>query len=315
MRCPAIGLAEKYQADFIIVRDCTPHLRHLNCIDAKHYTQLQFATSQKNPELPFLDETFHKDITIDSVANDAESVDWSKYHIVITINACIPEHIVRRYPNTLWCYFSGENRHYMDRLIDGYHVILNQNVGVSPKNAYTIGFPYSFLLPDTLERLYAHKFGRCVPTKRGVFMEINNTQERPVRSVPNEFQYISKKTGGMPIFAHSQNIVENLKRVCESKYFVKLLGRLIRGNSVVECVSAGTLILANPRLVMYNDLIHPICYCFTPEEVIARIAFFEKKPDEYVKIVAYQRERLTRFYCENPMELLVAKYKGLGSDK
>ena len=110
MRCPAIGLAEHYQADFLIVRDAQPHLRHLNCIDAKHYTHLSHATVNKNPELPFLDETYHGGVSIDSVAQEVDSMDWTVYQIVITINACVPERIVRAHPKIMWCYFIGENQ-------------------------------------------------------------------------------------------------------------------------------------------------------------------------------------------------------------
>ena len=289
MRCPAIGLAEHYAANFLIVRDAQPHLRHLNCIGTQHHAHLQHATHQKNPELPFLDETYHAGVSIDSVARDVDAVDWSTYQIVITVNACVPERIVRAHPAILWCYFIGENRQYMDRPIEGYHVILNQDVRRPGLPQHTIGFPYTYVGPFTLEKLYLKLFDKTPAShhKEGIYMEINNTSERPVVTLPPEFELISQKCYDMEVRPHHQNIVTNLRRVCESKYFVKLLGRLVRGNSVVECVSAGTLILANRRLVMFADLIDERCHCETPADVIAKIHFFENHPDEYRKVVTW----------------------------
>ena len=309
MRCPAIGLAEHYGADFIIVRDTQPHLRHLNCIDAKHHDHLQHATNKKNPELPFLDETYHAGVSIHSVARDVDTVDWASYQIVITINACVPERIVRAHPKTRWCYFIGENRQYMDRPIEGYHVILNQDVRRPGFPSYMVGFPYTYVGPFTLEKIYMKLFDKTIAThlKQGIYMEINNTSERPVQTIPPEFVLISKECYDMEVRTHDQNIVTNLQRVCESKYFVKLLGRLVRGNSVVECVSAGTLILANRRLVMFADLIDERCHCETAADVIAKIHFFENHPQEYKKVVFYQRQQLDQYYFKEPMQKLIGK--------
>jgi hypothetical protein len=53
-------------------------------------------------------------------------------------------------------------------------------------------------------------------------MEINNTRERAVQHIPNEFQLISTETG-QPIIRHSQNILENAKNLVEAKLAVILL--------------------------------------------------------------------------------------------
>lgn len=312
MRCPAIGLADMYQTDFIIVRESgTEHLRHLNCIGAQHFHNLQHAEVHKNPELPFLDETYHGDRSIDSVAHDVDAIDWAKYNIVITMNACVPERIVRAHPRILWCYFIGENQQYMTAPIDGYNVILNQDVTRPVRAPYVIGFPYTFVSPFLLEKMYYALFAKNAAshTKDGIYVEINNTQERPVQTIPPVFQHIARECHEMTVRVHSQNIITNLKRVCESKYFVKLTGRLIRGNSVVECVSAGTLILANRRLVMFHDLIDERCHCETHADVISKIHFFERNPAEYKKVVFYQRQQLDTLYCKAPIQKLFQKYQ------
>ena len=315
MRCPAIGLADAYQADFIVVREDpgTESLRHLNCIDKSHYHNLQHANVNKNPELPFLDETYHSDRSIDSVSHNVDEIDWTKYNIVITMNACVPERIVRAHPRILWCYFIGENKQYMIEPIHGYHVILNQDVTYRQRSPKIIGFPYTCLSPFLLEKMYYSLFEKTAAShaKDGIYMEINNTEERPVITIPSIFQHIARECHEMTIRLHSQNIVTNLKRVCESKYFVKLTGRVVRGNSIVECVSAGTLILANRRLVIFNDLIDERCHCETYADVISKIHFFERNPEEYKKVVFYQRQQLNTHYFKGPIQKLFQKYQEL----
>jgi len=73
-------------------------------------------------------------------------------------------------------------------------------------------------------------------------------------------------------------------------------------------VSAGTLILANRNLVVYNDLIHPFCHVETYTDVINKINYFESNPHEYDTMIKYQRTILENEYFNKPMESLYKKY-------
>ena len=138
-------------------------------------------------------------------------------------------------------------------------------------------------------------------------MEINNCTERPVVTVPWEFSQISAATGH-EVVLHSQNIVENLGRLYNSKYYVKLLGRVIRGNSALEAVSSGVLVLANKNLVTHHELVLPECHIESWQDAADRIRWFDAHPAAYREAIENQRKILYELYYKGPVEKLALKY-------
>jgi len=314
VRCPPIGLASDFGADFIIVKDIDeyPCNVYKNCLSKDHCDHLKFSKNNKNLGLPFLDESYHNHVTIDSVAHNVDDIDWNKYHIVVCINTCIPERILMKYKMVLWCYLSGENdAKYVSNLISRYDVVLNQDVflGGSLPN-FSIGFPYSFLGPFTIENMLHRMgifYGNNISEKIGIYQEINNSTERPVTIAHPGFVDIGLKCN-MPIILHSQNIVENITRIYRTKYFVKLFGRVIRGNGILEVISAGTLILMNKNLIMFHDLIPDECHVESSQDVIKKIKYFEENLGEYERLVLEQRHLLNTLYYEKPLSDLYKKF-------
>jgi hypothetical protein len=320
LRCPPIALKEKLNADFIIIKepfdkpdtfynDLMPNILSIK-------DNIMYNKTNKNPYLNFLDETYHKNISINDVAHDVNTIDWSKYNIVIALNMCIPNSIIKKYPKILWAYMVGENTDsYLNTLYEQYDLALNQNMYsfwneklkivdtnlVLPQ--HSISFPYSFLHPYTYENLYETKFN-----KDGIFIELNNTTERPVITVPDNFKIISKYTN-IPTYIHNQNILENIKTLLKSKYFIKLNGRLIRGNAVLEAISAGCIIIGNPTLIIYNNLIHPFCCISSENEVIHIIKTLETNTEKYNEILLWQKEMMLEKYYNKPLENLYKRYK------
>jgi len=192
MRCSPIGLLELAHTDFIIVKESQepPCQVIRSCIPDQFKDNLKYSRESKNPSLPFLDETFHKDRSIDEISHSSDDIDWGQYQIVLTINACVPDRVLALYPRVLWCYYVGENDGQIDTLLGKYDVILNQDVMRSNLPSHSIGFPYTYVGPTTIEDLNRKGLDNDV-SKRGIFMEINNTQERPVRTIPAAFVEIS----------------------------------------------------------------------------------------------------------------------------
>ena len=311
MRCPAIGLAEAYNADFIIVKDTDefPCNSNKNCMDKKFTDSLKYSKESKRPDRSFLDETYHKHISIDEVSHLVDDIDWSKYNIVMCINTCIPARITLKYPNIMWSYWIGENNeNLVTTKLDCYDLILNQDVMKENLPSFSIGFPYTYVGPKTIETIVKIHYTLNTIEKHGIFMEINNTKERPVINIPEEFVSISRESG-QPITRHSQDILLNAKQLVEAKYYVKLLGRLIRGNSCLESASAGTLILADHDKVMYSDLILPECRIKSYNDVILKIKYFDANPIEYENAIERQRCILNLNYFNGPYEKLIEKYK------
>ena len=309
VRCPPIALAEKLNTDFIIIKETFQNSEELyhkltrGIFNIKN--NLQYNNIDKNPDLKFLDETHHKHTSIDNVSHDVNTIDWLKYDIVITMNMCIPSHIVHKYPSVLWCYITGENTaEYIETLYKPYDIVLNQDITkVGPE--YSIGFPYTFLHPHTLENINKNILNNT--TKNGIYMEINNTTQRPVAEIPLSIMEISNATN-LQIYIHYQNIIENIKNMYNSKYFLKLEGRNIRGNAVLEAISAGCVIIANPTLVTYNDLIHETCKINNKDDAIRVITFLENNPVIYNEVLQFQRDYMELHYYKTPLENLYKQY-------
>lgn len=139
--------------------------------------------------------------------------------------------------------------------------------------------------------------------REGIFMEINSTTERPVTKIPPHFQPLVDK--GYTIILHKQQIDENLQAIYHSKYFLKMGGRPIRGNSVAEAISLGSLVMMNRDEVTHGELIIDECNVKTMEEAVALIDSLEQNPEEYRRLCAKQQQVLTELFFEKPLTSLI----------
>lgn len=307
VRTPPLAFAQYFNTDFIIINDPSEESILFETTDfdpdSKEY---------KIPGLQCLHTDYHKHTTIRSISHNSSSINWSQYNIVICMNMCISNIIIKQYPHILWCYYISENYNNREDLMSfiypTYDIFLNQQVHLQttfPQNI--IGFPYSFLHPNSLTELIINNLNVHSKLQKGIFIEINNTTERPVITIPSEFIYISMATNH-PIILHNQNILENIKNMYNSKYFVKILGRVIRGNAALEAISTGTLLLVNKKLIMYSDLIPDLCNVETPEDVINIIERLDNDHKLYDKLLTEQKERMLKYYYNIPITLLYNSY-------
>jgi len=232
-------------------------------------------------------------------AVSADSVSWADYDAVIAINVAVPTRIVRKNPDVLWCYMMGEASRLVPYVEFGYDVMLTQDItGNIADGLGPVDFPYTFIGPTCLEKL-AREYGFVPSEKRGVFAEINCTRERPVVSVP-QLEFV--RDLGHEVVVHHQDIVENLARIARSKYFVKLGGRKIRGNSVIEAISAGTVVLMNPKDVRCAQLLPKESWVHSQEEIGLKIRELDSDPRIYADLLAEQRKRIEAFVIDAPVE-------------
>ena len=249
-------------------------------------------------------------------AVEADSVDWSRYDIVISINIAVPTSVVQAHPRVLWCYMMGEAGWVSDEADFGYDVCLTQNVtGAVASRPGIVDFPYTFLGPRCLEDLLARS-PSLSSVKSGIYAEINCTTERPVTIVP-QFEPLRRR--GHEVRVHSQNILENLARVHQSKYFVKWGGRSIRGNSVIEAISCGTLVLMDPQELTHSQLLPPETWITDFEQLARLIERLEADAGLYSELVAKQRTLLEQFVWKAPLlsleNCLRAKRAGVHVDR
>jgi hypothetical protein len=306
MRVGPIGLIAELGADFYIVkaeseRETRVYRRVIRKI-ADHLPKLRTQTIQCIPGLEFAEPG--SPFPNGKFAVDCRSVDWSKYDVVISINISLPTKLILTYPRTLFGYMIGEANTVTNKTRFGYDVALNQMArGLVGSHNGQVDFPYTFLKGDTLEKLMRHALGRP-SEKKGIFMEINSTTERPVTRPPEHFAPLVEKC--YPINLHRQKISDNLKAIYDSKYFLKMGGRRIRGNSVAEAVSLGVLCLMNRNETIHRELIPDGCNVEDIGQTLALIKRLEENPVEYDALLAEQRELVTNLFFDAPVKSLQA---------
>ena len=301
-----IGLITDLEGDFYIIKEEpeweTQIYRRVIPKIAKYLPMLKTQTVDKLPGQAFKQPG--SPYPNGKFAVDGRSIDWSQYDIVVSVNVALPTQLIRQYPKTLFAYMIGEANMATKRPHFGYDVTLNQLArGIVATRCGQVDFPYTFMGSHTLEDILAHHLQR--PSKReGIFMEINSTRERPVTRVPDHF--LPLQNAGQPVHLHRQLIRENLTAIYDAKYFVKMGGRPIRGNSVAEAVSLGTLAIMDSREVTHHELIIPECDVRTMDDVLALIRRCEAEPAYYATLVDRQQATLDDLFFRRPIQSLAA---------
>lgn len=294
LRVGPIGLIAELDADFYIVQE----EKDFECqafrvvIPGKKY-----ATYQTYKHIPS-----RNNLTNSVCAINCRTVDWGKYDIVVSINVSIPCDTVRKYPGTLFCFMIGEANMAQNKPHFGYDISFNQLArGIEHPVKGVIDMPYTFLGGNTLQNLLERHLQR-ESRRRGAFAEINSSEERPVTKVP--IQYIPLQKDGCEIILHNSDIAVNLERIYDAKYFIKIGGRKIRGNSVAEAISLGTLVLMNRDEVIHKELIIDECNVKTIEELITKIHELDSNDDLYYRLLNKQKDVLNRLFYESPIKAM-----------
>lgn len=303
MRVGPIGLMSDLNADFYIVKEepapetqiykkVIPHIvkmlpllktRPLNQVPG--YERWKVGTTHANGDF----------------AVDCHDVDWGRYDVVISINVSLPTDVVMKYPQTLFAYMIGEANMATKKARFGYDITLNQMArGIVADRLGEVDFPYTFVGADTLERIIRSVVQR--PSKRnGVHVEVNSVAKNRDKVPP---QFLPIQEAGYEIHLHQGLISDNLTSIYDSKYFVKIGGRPIRGNSVAEAVSLGTLAIMNRSEVTHGELIIDECNVGSTEEVLALLKRLDADDELYNRLLEKQRAVLQHLFFEAPVESL-----------
>jgi len=240
-------------------------------------------------------------------AVDVFSVDWGQYDLVVSINCAIPVSIIKEFPGVFWAYMIGEANVMQDKVYYGYDASLNQEIMGRYFNANRIiDFPYTLLRGDTLSEIMAGELQR-ESASDGVYMEINMFKERPVVDAGSLGSLIEGI--GLVSRMHKQCIYENLIELFDSKYFVKIRGRRIRGNSVIEAISSGCLVLLDPSLCITTQLIPQECWVRNENELLEKLRFYEDNPNAYREALIRQQRLLDHIGYDVPMGALMELVK------
>lgn len=258
---------------------------------------------------------YNKSLTPESV----EDVDWSLYHIIISIDVSIPSRIVRKFPDVMWCYYFIEGGPVaIDTLFRGspfygYNVFLNQRLSkakltfnstealsIFNYRRAVLDFPYYILSTMTIKNLYPEI---TVNKRHGITLShhsysVISSQEKTILS-------------GLGELYDNYNTISDIHRLeLRSKYFiVHPLCKRMAGLAIIEAISAGCLIIAPKRLIwgfpeLISDAYDYNNFC----EMIDIIKAFGSDTSVYDRERIIQSSKIDEWCFVNPICNLTVLY-------
>lgn len=234
------------------------------------------------------------------LAVDPEKVDWSVYDAVITQDLCLPERLVRKFPNVFWSYWIGETGGPSFKTssrwpLAGYQLFLNgssRRWRVRPGlRHHVLEFPYILQDSQTHAALGAKPWWE----RSGILLEINTA-----RTLPVEIRQRLEKIA--PVAENVGPPAARLDLLHRHRYFVQMVPKRLWGNSLNEAVAAGCLGLANPGSMPNNrSLLLPGLAPETWAGMLELLAGLEKDPAKAGQARRSQEAVADWILCHRPL--------------
>jgi hypothetical protein len=248
-----------------------------------------------------------------AVALECETVDWSEFDIVVSLDMSVPQRITKAYPNTLWCYYIREpkTRSYTasrQAPLPGQDIFLNQTFKAdrSEHKRHSLCFPYYLqyygCFHDLLGQPICHG-----PPKPSLFLEHQTPQVFSAVQLAQLKQIgpldsTSSPDPDLEQFADpnekcQRSLREILSVLMSSKYFLALPNhRMVWANAAVEAVAAGALVIGNPKIHVHADLFSGRTSVASFDELLIALQYFECNPIAYDAELKRQR-RVIDYLC------------------
>jgi hypothetical protein len=292
LRSGPVGLFTALDADFIVVKN-DPSLEcniwKQKAHDCKH-----------NPEeyyIKFQNCVSRNGKTYDHapIAKNVDSVDWSKYDIVISIDIAIPTRVIKKYSRIIWAYYISEPcmsfyRESLKAPQFGYDIVLS------------LGFQRErplFTSLSILEFPYFLQYVGCFEDLDGVqnlkyedrnLIAIENHSRKIIST--DQISEISKYGQPSGSSGELQKLITSLRY---SKYLLRFDAKAIWGNSQIEGAVLGALLIGSPSRLKHRLILEEL-RGDSFEEIISLINRIEADADFRTFCIKRQAE-LTNYLC------------------
>ena len=272
-----IGLLERFGSDFFIVKsNNSKAAQKIRFSQIYHLSNEDYQLIEKtkikinSSRLPFR--------CPNDFAHDPEKINWAKYDIVISYNFAVPISIRRQHPTILWICLTGEGKYPVQSSCWDYFISHDYpNTPVAERK--TICMPYTFVPPK-----YIFDNFKTSQNKKAIFIEVNSK----INQLDNPSLFKKFHSLNLNVEFHSEDIEKNLEKLASSKYFIKLKGRPLRGNSFLEAMSARSLCFLNYSDCFGKIPFHHYCYFKDEKNLIEKLQFLEKNNDFCNELLNYQ---------------------------
>jgi hypothetical protein len=246
-----------------------------------------------------------------STAESADTIDWSEYDIVISIDVAIPTHIVRCFPSVMWCYYfieggpTGIDGPFRGSPFFAYNVFLNHRLAKSPLSPAhrslrqmqttrraVLDFPYYMQSAHSVRTLYPEL---ATETRAGVCLSHHS------RTVLTEREGAALAEIG-PVRTEWTTIADIHRAEIRSKYFVvHPAAEPMAGVALIEAVSAGCLVLAPvDRVWGFPELLTAGLDFQSVSGLLEIVHALESDHELYEEVRVQQESRVEEWCFRNP---------------
>jgi len=237
------------------------------------------------------------------------SIDWSRYDIVISMDVSVPTRLVKEFPRTTWAYCISEpggmpsykRSHWAP--IAGYDLFLNQMFRMRPflNKWHEIEWPFNLQYYGCVHELVGLALDDS-GKRTGIFVESHTAS-----TLTDEQQHELSRLGELYfVSARTEDILKDLLRC---KYFIRLGGRSLLGNAMVEAVAAGCLVLGDASEFVNRGLFLKEHHVSSFPELLRRMQSLNENPRLFGESASRQRILLDYLCFYRPVAELVHKAK------
>lgn len=243
MRAGPVGLIECFDTSYYILKDSYRHSKKFL------KSQESFSIRDRWSEIAEHGIRGLPEVNVVNMLNElsvhAEEVDYSLYDVVICVNDIIPRTLRKRFRDTSFVCMPADG--ILPTRTFGYDAIITQYSSLRwERSRFLVDMPYTFAGPKTIEEslvILKRKSEQGSYTNK-IYLEINSFSKRPVQLNEHKETKARLEEVGYRVCTHREYIIDNLTEISTSAFFVKVFGRPVRGNGVIESISAGCPVLA-----------------------------------------------------------------------
>ena len=290
MRTGPLGLLEVLNCDFFILKTNKSKI-------AKRFRSIGMPLSENAFEKIANTKSELFKVSPNEIAKDPESVIWSNYDIVISINFAVPIDIRKRYDALVWICLTGEGKFPIST--NSWDYFISHNCPSSARlRESIIDMPYTFISSDFFIRNYKKD-----SKKSGIYFEVNsfnNIKNHYSKNsiLPSEFKKLD-----LQLRFHNGNMKSHIENLISSKYFVKYKGRPLRGNSFLEAMSSECICFLSYS-DCYGEINFPrYCYYSDLKELLEKINHLENNEDERLRLIIEQKKILDNIVTNVTLQL------------
>lgn len=241
-----------------------------------------------------------------NVAVASDSVDWSKFDVVIALENAVPAAVTARYPTVLWCTMLEHHRMrpyraYLSKPPNGYDLFLNLRIGPNPislfKKPHVIDFPYGLNQVSGLARVYE----RHAASARAVMLEDN--QDASILGPLLRERGLVWHQGGEP----GGSLADYHRRLAGCRFLLAPRSRRpLGGLAAMDAAAMDCLVIGRGADGWNPYLILPELDIGDPLRAVDRVAALAKDDGDFDFLLEKQRARLAWFGWNRPWGQLLA---------